>query len=185
MIRPRLLVGAMIALLWCVFLAAVPAAAGQPPFNEAELNKFAAEWPLFVRWAHQKGEAFEKIKDPSAMQAAALGQEVKNYLQNRGWQPERFFYVASHVAAGLMAAEAGPASTQAAVQLEAQRQVILNNPQLSEVQKKQILAQIDQAIAEAKKADQTAAAEIPAQEMSLIQTHRQRLLAIISTAPDQ
>lgn len=135
----------------------------QQPFDAKELSKFLGDWPKFKDWAVKQGQD----AGVDALQAMQFNHSVMNFVKKLGWKPERFFYVMGNVAAGFGALQSKAASSQASEQIKAQREMIMNNPNMTDEQKKQILASMDQsqqAMAQA----QNMSANIPKSEMNLI-----------------
>ncbi|MFH1489936.1 MAG: hypothetical protein ABII06_13620, partial [Pseudomonadota bacterium] len=111
-----------------------------------------------------------------------LGKELETFLRGKGWKPERFFYVLGHVGAGIMALEANQAPPQAAADLQAQKQAIVNNPHIPPDQKQAILVQIEQGIAQLQQTRQ--GSDIPSGEMELIKASKDVLLKGLEYAPE-
>lgn len=150
---------------------------GQKPFTQDELNRFMKDWPPFTQWAESKGEEYDKIQAPA--EGMRWSREMTQYLGKRGWKPERFFYVVSHVASGLAAVEMRQQAPGIASQLKAQKAMIESNPDIPAEQKKMMISQMEQAMGQtAQLKDQ--GKDIPAEEMELIRGNRQALKEVLA-----
>ncbi|MBU2550571.1 MAG: YlbF family regulator [Proteobacteria bacterium] len=160
-----------------ILFAAGPTLA-QEPFNADEINRFMTTLPGFVSLMEKEGQSLDGVKSPGAWEQFKLGLKFKSFLKDQGWpEPQRFIYVASQVSKGLAAGQAGKNSPEVQAQMEAAKQQIMNNPGLSAELKKQMMAQFEQSQA-AYQQMQEVGKDIPAQEMSLIKTYQDQLLAI-------
>lgn len=177
---------AVVFLLAIICVVSLPAAAAdidkQKPFTAAELRKLKSDWPQFIKWTQKKGEKYELDKNPDSWAAMRFSKDVMAYLEGKGWKPERFFYVASHVSAGLAMITMSEFAPQMIAQLEVQKEMIKNNPQMTPAQKQQMIDQINISIAETKKAHQPMTEELPPQELKLIEAERQELMEMLSTS---
>lgn len=169
-----------IVALAAAFLTAVAWSAGAAdpkPFTAKELNKLLADYPAFAAFMASEGEAIEQAGRPEAWEGVRVSSRMADYLKKKGWEPERFFYVISHVGAGLVAVtleEEAPRVQAGLAEAEAE---IRDNPYFSEEMKKQLLDQMRQSVAEVKKLDQ-AGKEIPEEELKLIRKNRERILKV-------
>ena len=151
-----------------------PPAAAQAPFDAAELDRFLTALPQYLKFLEQQGDAIENIQSPDAWTAQAVGQKIQNYLAERGWDAQRFYYVAGHVAKGLAAAMVGERSPEMQQEMAASMAMIRDNPSLSQAMKDQMMAQMQNAMAQTRELESTAE-DLPPQEMGLLRTNLKRI----------
>ena len=153
----------------------------QPPFSEAELRKFLADFPKYSKWAEKHGEQFGVMDGPNAWEALGFNQELKGFLKSLGWQPEeRFFYILGQVTTGLMGTMSSYVSPGVIGELEAKRDSILSNPKMSGAQKKNAIRRIEQAISDARRSAKSAPPRLPGQEMLLIKKYRDPIMKVFA-----
>jgi len=138
------------------------------PFSLNELNKFIADLPQFSQWAQKEFREPGTTKLPGIPLAVTLDKETKTFLIQMGWKPERFFYILSHVYAGLSSEDVVVA------QIESELELIKNNFSLPQEQKKQLLDILKKDIEKTQKAQATYM--LPLQEQRLIDSKRKQLL---------
>jgi len=168
--RKGLWFGLLVALVWMT----CPPAMAESPFNLKELDKFLADFPGFVRFSEEQGEAIGADTRPGMWTSLKMNDEIKGFLDKKGWDFERFFYMASHVTAGLMAAEVRAQGPEIIAQMEAQMAAIANNPQIPDAMKQQLMAQMQSGMTQAG-AVGAAGDDLPPQEMDLILKHKARI----------
>lgn len=151
--------------LTLALLGTVPLRAEQQePLSAAELDRFIGDWPGFVAWS-------EDADDEATSE---------RWLRDRGWQPERFFYVAARVSAGLVELEAGGRGEQADDGFEQQRAAIQQSPHLSAEQKEQLIEQLDRQRDGAAESAMAPTGQQPsAAELALIESRRDKLQQIL------
>ena len=151
--------------LMLALLAGVPLRAEQQePLSAAELDRFIGDWPDFVAWS-----------DGTDVEAA-----TERWLGDRGWLPERFFYVAARASAGLVELEAGGRGEQAGGGIEQQRAAIQQSPHLSDEQKEQLIERLDrQRDGAAESAVASTGRQLSAAELALIESRRDKLQRIL------
>lgn len=157
-------------------------APAQEPFTKAELDKFLADYPEFAAWAQKAGNSLEDV-DSSQEVAAAMqyNKEIQEYLEGKGWTADRFFYVLSHIGMGLMRSAMGDGNMSAADQLQMQRDMIANNPAIPENDKKEALAELDEAIAETRKNADLLNQDIPEEELALILANKDKIMEVMTS----
>ena len=161
--------------------------AGMAPFTQAELDKMLADYPGFQAIA-DKVTGPDGMADPTSAQAAAANQEMLAYLGSKGWNPpDRFLYVMGHAFMGaanlMLGIQGGQGGGPSAVdQLKAQRKAIEILP-MDEAEKAKALADMDKAIAEMEKTGGPPSADIPPEEMALIQQNMDKILAVQGVKP--
>ena len=161
-------------------LAATPLLAeGETPFNLKEMNKFLEDFPDYARLMQEQGHAIEQSGSPETWKALQADQKMRSFLSNKGWDTQRFFYVASHVTTGVMAVQMQEKTPELGAQIEAQKAAILNNPQIPAAMKEQVLAQMQVGAAQVEAA-KAAGENLPPQEMQLITSHKDRIMERLS-----
>jgi len=165
----------------CLAVFAIPGWAKDPaPFNPAELNKFISDYPGFVSFMKTQEKAIEDAGNPDAWQSMQASNRMASYLNKKGWKPERFFYVLSHANAGLAAVTLEEQAPQIQSQFSESRKAIQNNPMFSAEMKQQLLAQMQQGEAQAKKMDQMGK-DLPPLELKLIRKNKDRLMHLFES----
>jgi hypothetical protein len=149
--------------------------APQKPFTAKELKNFLATWPGFAKLTKESGQELDQIEDPSVWNVMNFSAKIVKYLKKKGWRPERFAYVLSHVVYGLYLSEMNNLMPGVISQLEAQKEAIANNPGLSDTQKQQMLAQMETASKQAKNTKQEHKHELPASELKLIKENSAKI----------
>jgi hypothetical protein len=139
----------------------------QAPFDWSELSRFMSDYPGFASWLEEAGETYGAMDDPSAIQSMAFSENIQSYLSSLGWEPERFFYILSHVGAGLSAV----LMEQAGVDMAAQMAAMQNNPNLTEEQKQQMMEAVEQS--------QNMDSDLPAEEIDLIRDNKDDLMTMM------
>jgi hypothetical protein len=151
-----------------------PAPGGQPePFTAAELDSFIRDWPRFVQWARQS--RIEATADGSIPDTIDYSLETEQFLRRRGWEPERFFYVAGNSSSALLVIDARDAV--ATRELEQQRAIILESPHLTPAQKAEMIESIDRTIEGLLPTGSVS--DIPASEIDLVFDRRQQLRRVL------
>lgn len=163
-------------MLLVVLLPLAVSAQTQVPFKLGELNKFLADFPDVMAYMTEKGEAIENSAQPDTWKGSRMGNLFKDYVEKRGWRVERFSYIASHLAKGLVAAEVNQQAPEMQAQMAQAMAAIQSNPSLSAEMKQQMMAQMSQGMAETGKL-KDAGKDIPASEMALIAANRDRIRA--------
>jgi len=170
---PAVLAAASLIVLVCV--CAAPARAEAPkPFDRAELEKLISDLPGFMAFMKTQEQAIEDANDPDTWQALQASSLMTSYLRSKGWSPERFFYVVSHVSTGLAAVHLEDQAPEIQRQLSESRAEILSNPALSTEMKQQILSQMEQGAAGVSQLPQVGR-DLPASELALIRANQERL----------
>jgi hypothetical protein len=148
----------------------------QGPFTAGELDRFIDDWPGFASMLESQGQALEAEQISSLAQGLQLNQKVQSYLSGRGWTPDRFMYMASHVSAGLFSqimAQKQPEIQAGMAQAKAE---IMNNPDIPAEMKQQLLAQMEAGLAQTQQMGKPMA-ELPQQELDLIAARLERIKA--------
>jgi hypothetical protein len=168
--RTRATLFAMLAVL---IAAALPLPAqesgGRPqePFTAAELERFVDDWPALAQWAKQTGNPLDILGAQSVEQA------MDRFLQDRGWEPERFFYVAGHAMAALLVMDLSEQTPAIIARLEQQKTLIERDSRLSREQKERALADTDEAILEVMQF--RTGHDVPEQELELVRARREEV----------
>ena len=174
-----------------LLLALLPAPAAraqtdQPSFNLAELDRFMADFPAIVQDLERAG-TLDGPADRDGLARAAQEQAYRDAVTSRGWDPERFAYMADHVARGLASdsvreppLDRSAQLAQAQAMAEAQAQVkaqVMAMPDLTPEMRQQILAQLEQDMGGLAKVAATAD-NLPPDELTLIRVNRAELVKV-------
>ncbi len=163
-----------------VVLALVLAAGGlvhavddPQPFTASELDRFLDDWPQFAAWAQERGEAVDSVSDPSAFMRALAGMEADSFLRSRGWEPERFFYVAGHSWMAFLTVEAEAQAPGMTAEIDEAIEEIRANPGMSAAQKEPAIRQLEEVKAMLLELDSFFA--VPAEELDLVRARHDRV----------
>jgi len=171
----KTLIPVVLAVAACLNAFGLPALAGDPaPFTAAELKKFISDYPAFAAHMEAEGQVIEDAQKPETWEGIQRTSRMMDYLKKKGWEPERFFYVVSHVGAGLVAVtleEEAPAVEARFSEAEAE---IMGNEYLSDEMKQQLLSHMRQGAEQVKQLDQ-AGKDLPASERQLIRKNKDRI----------
>lgn len=148
------------------------AAFAQSPFSASELTRFIDDWPSLMSMTEEAGEALED--DASGLESLRYSSMIQDWLKSRGWDSERFFYIADHAVRGVTSLQLGSESGEMAAQMEANRQAIMSDTTMSEQQRQQMLQMLDQSMQNM--AQMITPEDIPASEMDLIKGNLPQLL---------
>ncbi|MBF0270753.1 MAG: hypothetical protein HQL98_01590 [Magnetococcales bacterium] len=88
----------------------------QKPFSKTELDRFLADYPGFTEWlSKQHAMSPMSRNNPWVMSGLRFNPAFSAQLTEKGWNPDRFFYLLNHVNTGLMltSAEKDQAEAQA------------------------------------------------------------------------
>ena len=167
----------------CIFVfiatgAGYARAQEEKPFTSGELSKFIADFPEIADHAEQLGEEIGAVEDePDAWQTIAASSSMAKILKQKGWQPERFSYIISHIGtglAGLTMAEHQPVIND---QLTQAKKAIQDNPNLSDEMKEQMLSQFEQSMGATAQLSKSLD-ELPDSEVKLIQQNKDKLIQL-------
>ena len=167
--------GTVFFVIVVTFGAAAQEGREEKPFTPTEFNKFMDDWPAFVTWAEARGEHYQNLDAPGA--GTRFSNDMASFLGRKGWQPERFFYVLSHVTYGMMALQTQQVP-EIASRLKEQMAAIEKDPNIPEPQKQMLLSQMTQSLDQTTKL-QLYGKDLPHQEMELIKSNRDKLLAVM------
>ena len=146
----------------------------ETPFNQSELDKFLSDFPVFMQFMAAQGSQIESSSSPETWKAMQIDGKMQAFLSGKGWDTHRFFYVASHVTSGLMAVTVQGRAPEIHAQLEAQKSAILDNPQIPEAMKQQLVAQMQSSMTQTASLA-SAGDKLPPQEMALIKAQKDRI----------
>lgn len=141
-----------------------PAFEGQEPFDQAELTRFINDWPQFAAWADAQGAQYGDDE------GYEWGQEVTDKVDDMGWDPTRFFYIANQCASGISGMTLEERRPEMDAQMAEAMASIQNNPGLSPAQREQMLAMMGQSQANLDQAEEVDDNVSP-QEMALIKAN--------------
>jgi hypothetical protein len=168
---------AIIGLSLIVLAATVlPAQPAQRPITGAELDRFIRDWPRFKSRLEETGRTFESLDAAANLSYLMSGMNMDGYLSSIGWDTDRFFYVTGNVANALMILKAEAELPDVVIQLQTQRRELAVTPGLSEADRKAMLAQIDELIAQFQ--DFQFGYEVPASELELVRARKQQLFRL-------
>ncbi len=158
----------------CVIAVGIVHATDDPqPFTASELDRFLEDWPRFAAWAEERGEALDSVSDPSAFMRALAGMEADSFLRSRGWEPERFFYVAGHTWMALLTVEAEAQAPEMTADIDEAIEEIRRNPRMSAAQKEPAIRQLEEIKAMLLELDSFFA--VPAEELELVRARHERV----------
>lgn len=170
--------------LLLLFLLCLPApvmAQAQPramdtgaALTTAELDKFLADFPPTARYMDSLGRQLEIMNGPESQAQAQADQEFRAFVGKRGWTAERFSQVAAKVSSGIVALQLTEMGPQIQAEYDKARAQILAEPGLTPEQKRQMLAQMEQGMAQSRAAGQ--AVKLTPDETALIRTNKDRII---------
>ncbi len=166
-------VGLVVLALVVIATGVVHAGEEPQPFTERELDKFLGDWVPFAAWAAERGEAMHSVSDPSAFMRARTGMEADSFLRSRGWEPERFFYVAGHTWMALLTVEAEAQAPGMTAEIDEAIEEIRRNPRMSAAQKAPAIRQLEEIKAMLLELDSFFA--VPAEELELVRARHDRV----------
>lgn len=178
--KTRLFFGSLlVALLSFSGMANADTPQTRKPFDESEFNRFVVDYPSAAQWLTEKGQRYGG-NTPWALSGMRYDKEFVKYLQGKGWDADRFFYLLDHINMGLLTSQSEARQDAIKAQLDqqkekaqarmvesqkkrqtqmqeqtrssletaqaqwgTQRERVTNDPYLSPLQKKNILAQLD------------------------------------------
>lgn len=75
--------------------------AGPKPFDGKELEKFLSDYPSMTQWKPKEGAFYGDLNHPWVMAGMQYHQPFGAALKEKGWDPDRFFYLFNHVKQGV------------------------------------------------------------------------------------
>ena len=183
MLKLRILLPALL-----ILMLAVGSAWAQPqeqePFNATELNKFLGDYPDFIKWTENHHEEWKQLESTPMKAGMKVSQDVLGFAREKGWDPpQRFFYVMGQVSAGIAQIKMPQMASDMSGMLKQQRKMIADNPNIPAAQKKEALADIDKALAEAAKQGPMEGPTVHPEEMALIRANQQEIEKVMGMAP--
>jgi len=151
------------------------------PFSGKELDKLLSDLPGFVSFMNAEEKTIGDAGDPTVWQSLQLSRRMLEYLEKRGWKPERFFYVVSHVSVGLAAVTMEENAPRVQAQLAESQKAIQENPMISPEMKRQLLDQMQQGAEQTRQMDRVGQ-DLPAEELALIRKNKARIVETFETA---
>ncbi len=126
--KTRLFVGSLLVLLLS-FSGAAGAGNVQTrqPFDEAEFNRFMADYPVATQWLTEKGARYGGVNSPWALSGMRYDRDFVQYLKEKGWDADRFFYLLDHVNMGLLTSRAEARNEDFRAQMDQQREQMATN----------------------------------------------------------
>jgi len=183
-----------LAFFCCILFAAlmiigtvnVHSSDAQKPFTEKELDRFIADVPSIAGLSASLGKNLAE-SDGSNLATADMSPEFfEKYtrgIEEKGWTPERFYYIYGHVLAVLSYLQLEKLLPALAPQMVEVQKMIQDNPMFTEEQKKELLTEMAQGLiegnAELHKAREEISREVPASEIRLIQERQDCILKSI------
>lgn len=181
----RLVVLCCVLLVFLTAFGMVDAASTntQQPFTAEELNKFIADVPSLGDLAastRRHLETSSQSGDPSAMMSPQMCAIFFGDIKEKGWDQERFAYIYAHVMGVMTFLQMEKLLPKLSPQMAQTQMMIQNNPLFTAEQKKQMLKEMAQGMAEGnadlKKARAELAKEVPTPEIELIRTRQEDIL---------
>ncbi|MBF0401941.1 MAG: hypothetical protein HQL90_14390 [Magnetococcales bacterium] len=119
--KTRIFVGSLLAaLLTFSGVANAEPSQTRKPFDAAEFNRFVVDYPSASQWLTEKGQRYGG-NTPWAMSGMRYDQSFIKFLQGKGWDADRFFYLLDHINMGLMTSQSEARQDAIKAQLEQQR----------------------------------------------------------------
>ena len=166
-----------VCLLAIAIAAPVVADEERPPFSETELEKFLEDWPRFTEWADERGRSLESISSPSMLMGAALSFDAGSFLESRGWEPERFYYVAGRSWMAVLVLEARDQAPEMIAGIDGAIKEVRNEPDLTPEQKAEMIAEFEEMKAMFMGIDSYF--EVDAGELELVKARRDRVKDVL------
>jgi hypothetical protein len=144
------------------------------PLTRAELDKFLVDFPPTAKYMESLGRQLETLNGPQAQAQSRADQEYRAFVGKRGWTAERFSQVAARVSSGIVALQMAEMGPQIQAEYDKARAQILAEPGLTPEQKRQMLAQMEQGLAQSRAAGQ--AVKLTPGEATLIRANKDRII---------
>jgi hypothetical protein len=151
----------------------------QKPATGREMDKLIADWPDFSRWCAERSKKIEDAKDPAEIFAAVKNEDLDKFLASKGWETDRFMYVAGVCSAGTWIAYLQSKNPEIAAQFDASIEEVNQNADMPAEDKKQAIATLQEAKKTALGVD-ASHASITEEELALVKPRLEKLLAIFS-----
>ncbi|MBF0161498.1 MAG: hypothetical protein HQL88_04340 [Magnetococcales bacterium] len=133
--KTRRLFGSLLALLLCCSgVASAGTAQPRQPFDETEFNRFMADYPAASQWLTEKGQRYGGVNSPWVLSGMRYDRDFVKYLQEKGWNAERFFYLLDHINMGLLTSQAEARHDAMRARLDQQKEKM--QTQMADSQKK-------------------------------------------------
>lgn len=162
-----------LVLAFFLLLFAIPALAQTPtPFTQAELERFLADYPAVTQFLEAQGQEGGAL-EPGFIQDARQTKAFTDFLSQRGWDVQRFFYVTQQVGSGVVALQLSEQGSRIQREYEQTKAEILKSPDLTPAQKQQFLAQMEEAMAQSRAMGD--ASRLAPGEMALIKANKARI----------
>ena len=88
------------------------------PFSEQELTRCVADTPQLIDYVSSLGSETGNLDDQGAAQQLIADNNARQWLADKGWQPQRYSYVLDHVARGYAALQIGESSADVNAQMQ-------------------------------------------------------------------
>lgn len=132
--KTRLFVGSLLAaLLSFSGVANADTPQTRKPFDETEFNRFVVDYPSAAHWLTEKGQRYGG-SSPWALSGMRYDKEFVKFLQEKGWEADRFFYLLDHINMGLLTSQSEARQDAIKTQLNQQKEKM--QAQMVESQKK-------------------------------------------------
>lgn len=138
----RTMTRVVFSFLLLFLLAGAVSASEQSPFSADELQRCCADMPEFMKYLESKGVTADSPDAPSSLKQLASNQLAIDWLDDKGWEAERWAYVLDHITRGYMALKMRAQSPQ----LEQMKQAA-NSPGMSPEMKAQMEEALKQMMA--------------------------------------
>ncbi len=183
---------------WCCVLVASLAALGmvyaespetQQPFTAGELDRFIADVPSMSDLAASAQQDLEKNAQSGDTTAAMSTQVCSKYsgdIKEKGWDPDRFYYIYGHVIGVMSFLQMERLLPKVSPQVAQTQKMIQDNPMFTKEQKKQMLKEMAQEMAEGnaglRQARAEMAKEVPSSEIKLIRAKQDAILESLGSS---
>ncbi|HUI07535.1 MAG TPA: hypothetical protein VL486_11090 [Verrucomicrobiae bacterium] len=155
-------------------LPVVQATVADGPFSTSDLKRFVADSVPFLEWA--KTGAPNQLIEHLAENPNSVAQfpEAVRFLRDRGWEPERFAYVLSHVLVAYKMLGMGGNSSRLLEKLAETKVAVEGDPSQTEAQKARTLAVVEECQRDVRETEK-AFATLPPEEVRLLWLYRAEL----------
>lgn len=159
-----------------VLCAGVAIAGGS--FSQGELDSYLNDLPQVASYMEKEGAYLDELEGDEAWAAMRANDQFMSFLNGLGWEPERFMYVMEHVSLGIASLQVQEHSAEFDGQMEESRRAIMADTSMSDDMKQQLLAQMEQSVAQLRKMENPEDMGVTADEMELLRANKDRVLDV-------
>ncbi|MEO5340825.1 MAG: hypothetical protein H7837_09995 [Magnetococcus sp. MYC-9] len=183
MIKPRPFAGSLLALLLSLAtLGDASAHLNRKPFDEAEFNRFMSDYPAASQWLSEKGRRYGGVNSPWVLSGMRYDRDFVKYLQEKGWEVERFFYLLDHINMGLLTSQAEARHDAVRARLNQQKEKMQTQMAEGQQQWQEQMREQTRSSAETARAQWSAQRERLANDPNIPPPQKQRMLAQMDRA---